>query len=307
MQIPSYLKKGDKVAIVATARKVIFNEIHAAKLLLEEWGFEVVLGANLTKADNQFAGDDYARLKDLQTAIDDASIKAILTARGGYGTVRIIDDLDLRNFSKQPKWICGFSDITVLHSHIHALYEIPTIHSPMAINMGDTAEETKLSNNTLLNALLGRKLTYPTQAHDLNREGNVTATLVGGNLSLLHSLSGTDSDIDTTDKILFIEDVEEYLYHLDRMMMQLKRSGKLENLAGLVVGAMNKMNDNAIPFGKGPYEIIAEHVAEYDFPVCYQFPAGHIPLNVAMRMGLPANLLVDIEGGILTQGSQIAI
>lgn len=289
MQQPEYLKKGDKIAIIAPARKVSKGDMQPAIDILQSWGLEVVLSGNLFREDCQFSGTDAERATDLQTLLDDSSIKAIISARGGYGTLRIIDKIDFSKFKKHPKWVIGYSDITVLHSHIHTL-GIETIHATMPINFTKNSEATE----TLRKALFGEKLVYKTEQHPLNKvtEGIIESEIVGGNLSLLYALSGSVSDIDTKGKILFIEDLDEYLYHIDRMMMNLKRSGKLSHLKALIVGGMTDMKDNAIPFGKTAEEIILESVAEYNYPVCFGFPAGHIDTNFALYLGKKAKLKI---------------
>lgn len=277
---PLYLKKGDKIGIVACARKISREEIQPAVDILKSWGLEVVLGNNLFNADNQFSGTDNERAEDLQQMLDDSTIKAIISARGGYGTIRIIDLLDFSKFKQNPKWIIGYSDITVLHSHIHNL-GFETIHATMPINFMVNKEATE----SLRKALFGEKIEYNFESHPLNRNGKAEGQLIGGNLSLLYALSGSISDIDTKGKILFIEDLDEYLYHIDRMMINLKRSGKLKNLAGLIVGGMTDIKDNTVPFGKTAEEIILDAVKEYDYPVCFNFPAGHIDKNMALIFG----------------------
>lgn len=287
MTRPAYLKKGDKIGIVATARKVSKEEMQPAIAILKSWGLQVVLGKNLFKSDHQFSGTDNERTTDLQTMLDDASVKAVISARGGYGTMRIIDKIDFKKFKKHPKWIIGYSDITVLHSHIHNM-GIETIHATMPINFAKNKEATE----SLRKALFGEKLAYEVKAHKLNRKGNATGQLVGGNLSLLYALTGSISDVDTKGKILFIEDLDEYLYHIDRMMLNLKRSGKLKNLKGLIVGGMSDMKDNTIPFGKTAEEIILDTVKEYKYPVCLHFPAGHVDRNLALILGRTIKLSV---------------
>ena len=287
MRQPSFLKKGDKIGIIACARKISLTEIQPAIDILNAWGLEVVLSKNLFKTDNQFSGSDDERAEDLQMMLDDDSIKAVISARGGYGTMRIIDKIDFTHFKKHPKWIIGYSDITVLHSHLNN-FGIETIHATMPINFMKNREATE----TLRKALFGEKLKYIIESHPLNRRGNTEAKLIGGNLSLLYALTGSISDIDTKGKILFIEDLDEYLYHVDRMMLNLKRSGKLEHLAGLVVGGMVDMKDNAIPFGKTAEEIILDAVKEYNYPVCFNFPAGHIDRNLALFLGRKAKLKI---------------
>lgn len=286
---PSYLKKGDKIGIVAPARKISREELQPAIDIFSSWGLEVVLGKNIFNQENQFSGSDEERTEDLQTMLDDVSIKAIIGARGGYGTVRIIDKLDFSRFVKNPKWIIGYSDITVLHSHIHTNFGIETLHATMPINFPKNAEAVE----TLRKSLFGEPLNYQIENHSLNKKGNAEGILTGGNLSLLYALSATKSDIETKGKILFIEDLDEYLYHIDRMMMNLKRSGKLENLAGLIVGGMSDMKDNAVPFGKNAEEIILDAVKEYNFPVCFNFPAGHIDRNLALIFGRKISLSVS--------------
>lgn len=285
---PSYLKKGDKIGIVACARKISREEMAPAIEILKSWGLEVVLGKNVFNADNQFSGTDAERSDDLQTMLDTASVKAIISARGGYGTMRIIDKINFENFKKSPKWLVGYSDITVLHSHIHTL-GIETIHATMPINFNKDADALE----TLRKALFGEKISYEIDSHSLNRKGVAEGELVGGNLSLLYALTGSASDIDTSGKILFIEDLDEYLYHIDRMMMNLKRSGKLSRLAGLVVGGMTDMKDNAIPFGKTAEEIILDAVKEYNYPVCFRFPAGHVDKNFALYLGRTVKLEIS--------------
>ncbi|MDF2437329.1 MAG: LD-carboxypeptidase [Bacteroidota bacterium] len=290
MTTPAYLKKGDRIGIVASARKISEEELQEAVAILKTWGLEVVFGNNLFKSEHQFSGTDEERAADLQRMLDDKSIKAVISARGGYGTVRIIDKIDFTEFRKYPKWIIGYSDITVLHSHIHNL-GIETLHATMPINFTKNAEAT----DTLRKALFGEKLSYGVESHPLNRKGDARGELVGGNLSLLYALNGSISDIDTAGKILFIEDLDEYLYHVDRMMINLKRSAKLDKLAGLIVGGMSDMKDNLVPFGKTAEEIIIDAVKEYDYPVCFNFPAGHIDRNLTLIMGREIEMKV-IEG-----------
>lgn len=292
MKIPPYLKTGDKVAIVATARKISADELRPAKMIMKLWGLEVVYGEHIFKEADQFAGNDHERAMDLQWALNDPEIKAIICARGGYGTVRIIDRIDFAAFTKQPKWIVGYSDITVLHEHVNQNFGITTLHATMPINFEKNAEATE----SLRKALFGEAIEYTVEPHALNVNGRAKAELVGGNLSLIYALAGSSSDIDTNGKILFIEDLDEYLYHIDRMMMNLKRSGKLSGLAGLVVGGMSDMKDNTVPFGKTAEEIIYDAVKQYGYPVCFNFPAGHIDRNLAIYLGREAELEVASDG-----------
>jgi muramoyltetrapeptide carboxypeptidase len=287
--IPPYLKKGDKIAITCPAKKLP-NPMTDAITLLESWGLEVVLGETVNASYHQFAGDDDLRARDMQRFLDDDSIKAIIAARGGYGTVRIIDKLDFTRFAQSPKWVIGFSDITVLHAHIWANYGIETIHGQMPVNIPD-ASVTSLQ--TLRKALFGETVDYRFDGEPLNRSGHAEGILVGGNLSLLVAITCSASDYNYDGKILFIEDVGEYLYSIDRMMRMLKRAGKLKNLAGLIVGGFTDVKDNDIPFGQTAEQIILEAVSEYDYPVCFNFPAGHIPDNRALILGRNIVLKTD--------------
>ena len=289
MITPPSLKPGDTVAIVSTARKITKSELEPALQLLAQKGLKALLGHTIGAEDNQFAGDDSLRVKDFQAALENPNIKAIWCARGGYGTVRVIDGLDFTEFRKNPKWIVGYSDITVLHSHIHN-FGIETLHAQMPLDIEKKSEKAK---EGIFDVLFGRKhnINYASK-HSFNREGTVSAPLVGGNLSVLYSLCGSASAINSEGKILFIEDLDEYLYHIDRMMQNLKRNGMLDNLAGLIVGGMTKMHDNTIPFGKTAEEIVRDIVQDCDYPVCYDFPAGHVRDNQALIMGRKATLKV---------------
>ncbi len=287
MEKPPYLKKGDKVVIISTARKIAMSEIEMALAIFKNWGLTVIFGANLFQTDNQFAGTIKERLSDLQMALDDKTIKAIFCARGGYGTVQLIDGLDFSEFIKHPKWVIGYSDVTVLHNHINQNYNIATLHATMPISFANNTKESILS---LKNALFGANLSYQFPAHLLNKIGEGKGILVGGNLSIIYSLTGTKSQLNTNNKILFIEDLDEYLYHIDRMMQNLKRAGMLQNLAGLLVGGMTDMHDNTIPYGKNAEEIILDNVKEYDYPVCFNFFAGHGKDNRALIMGVVTKL-----------------
>ena len=288
---PPYLKKGDRVAIVCPAKKLP-KPMDDAVALLQSWGLEVVLGETVTAEYHQFAGDDELRAADLQTQINDQSIKAIFAARGGYGTVRIIDKVDFSPLVTHPKWIIGFSDITVLHAHLYRNCQLSTIHGQMPINVPDA---TATSVETLRKALFGEELAYHVPAHPLNRTGEGKGVLIGGNLAILVSLSGSVSDYDYTGKILFIEDVGEYLYSIDRLMYTLKRAGKLKHLAGLIVGGFTELKDNEIPFGQTAQEIIKAAVEAYDYPVCFDFPAGHVDDNWALVFGSRLRLQVHAD------------
>lgn len=286
---PPFLKAGDTVGITCPARKISLQDIQVAIDRLKSWDLNVVIGDTIGKADHQYAGSDVERRNDLQKMLNNPSINAILFGRGGYGTVRILDDLDFRPFLDKPKWLLGFSDITYLHTLLNCNIGVETIHSTMPISF---PTNTKESIDSLHDILFGKPLEYRFSAHSLNRNGEMNGEIVGGNLSILYSILGTKSILNTHQKILLIEDLDEYLYHIDRMMMAMKRAGKLKHLAGLLVGGMSDMNDNTIPFGKTAEEIIYEHIAEYDYPVCFNFPCGHIPDNRAVILGRNAKVEV---------------
>jgi len=288
-QLPPYLVKGDKIGLISTARKISIEELQSSIASIQSWGLEVVFGKNLFNSHHQFSGCDEERASDLQRMLDDEDIKAILCVRGGYGTVRIIDKIDFSSFQKKPKWLAGFSDITVLHSQIHKL-NIASLHSTMPVSF---SSNTTAAIESLKNALFGNNISIETDSHPLNRNGQAKGQIVGGNLSILYSLLGSASDICTNNKLLFIEDLDEYLYHIDRIMQNLKRNGKLSKLKGLIVGGMTKMNDNTIPFGKNAEEIIIDAVSEYNYPVCFGFPAGHISDNRTLKLGQIAHLKVE--------------
>jgi muramoyltetrapeptide carboxypeptidase len=298
MHIPPYLKRGDTVAIVSTARKITEAEVQPALDLLKSWELNYILGKTMGAESNQFAGDDALRATDFQSMLDKPEVKAIWCARGGYGTVRIIDKLDFTNFLKHPKWIVGYSDITVFHSHIHKL-GVATLHAQMCLELENKTEATR---ETLRKALFGEANTieYPSQ-HPLNSIGEANGELVGGNLSMLYSLCGSPSALETKGKILFLEDLDEHLYHVDRMMQNLKRNGMLKDLAGLIVGGMSDMKDHTKehgfatdrPFGKTAEEIIYDTVKNYGYPMCFGFPAGHIKDNRALVIGQKTTLQIS--------------
>jgi len=295
MIIPPFLKEGSTIGIVATARKLTWEELEPTVGILADAGFKVRTGQRMFGAENQFASSDEDRAADMQRMLDDPDINAILCARGGYGTVRMIDKLDFTEFQKHPKWLCGFSDITVLHAHINQNCGVATLHSSMPLSMKDLPED-HLQITTLINSLKGELPNYNFSSHPLNRIGKMEGEIVGGNLSVIYSILGSESDINTDGKILFLEDLDEYLYHIDRMMMNMKRNRKLANLKGLIVGGMSDMNDNAIPFGKTAEEIIREAVNGFDYPVCFSFPAGHIDDNRALILGKKAAIRITDNG-----------
>ncbi|MCE3227683.1 MAG: putative MccF-like protein (microcin resistance) [Bacteroidetes bacterium] len=287
MLSPSYLKKGDTVVLIATARKTSVELIQPAIDILHGWGLKTELGPHIFNASNQFSGTDEERTESLQWALDHKTARAILITGGGYGTVRIIDKVNFKQFQKNPKWLIGYSDVTILHNRLKNL-KISSLHATMAFQFLRSREATL----SLRDALFGKKISYSIPSHELNRKGIAEGEIVGGNLSILYAVSGSVDDITTKDKILFLEDLDEYLYHIDRMMMQLKRSGKLKHLKGLIVGGMSDMKDNTIPFGKTAEEIIMDAVKEYNYPVCFNFPAGHLEDNRAIYFGKKAKLNV---------------
>jgi muramoyltetrapeptide carboxypeptidase len=280
MITPPFLQKGDTIAIVATARKNIEDNLKPAISWLKNWGLEVVIGNTIGLDHHQLAGTDEERAADFQAQLDNPNIKAIWCVRGGYGTIRMVDLLDFTKFKQHPKWIIGFSDVTVLHSHLNTL-GFESIHGIMPVS-SKSSEDAK---ETLRKALFGEPLRYTLPCEPMNRIGVAKGELVGGNLSILYSLFGSESAIDCSDKILFIEDLDEYLYHMDRMMMNLKRNGCLESLKGIIVGGMTKMKDNEIPWGKNAMEIIDDVTKKYDIPIHYNFPAGHLADNRALIFG----------------------
>lgn len=299
MLIPKYLKKGDTIGILSTARKFTTEQLEFCIQMLAEWGFNTVIGSSINAEDHQFAGSDEIRAKNLQEFIDNPNIDAILCARGGYGTMRIIDEIDFSNFIHKPKWICGFSDVTVLHEHLQNM-GIASIHSSMPSLFPTDLEHTTLKS--LENALKGNQLNYRVKiSADNLKMKNVEAEIVGGNLSLVYALQGSSSDIITDGKILFIEDLDEYYYHIDRMMCSLDRAGKLKNLAALLVGGMTDMKDNSIPFGMNVPEIIHHYTQKYNYPVLFDFPCGHWENNFAIRLGAKAKIEIKNDEYVFIQ------
>lgn len=291
MRIPTYLKKGDTIGILSTARKMNEEQLSFAIDLIRSWGFEVKIGESIGAEEHQFAGNDEIRRKNLQDFIDDPSVHAILCARGGYGTMRIIDQIDFSKFIDNPKWICGFSDVTVLHEHLQNM-GIASLHTAMP-SLFPTIQD----HQTLISiekALKGESLQYSwTPSIPSVFPKTVNAEIVGGNLSLIYALQGSPSDINTDGKILFIEDLDEYYYHIDRMMCSLDRSGKLKNLKALLVGGMSDMKDNSIPFGMKTEEIIKYYCLKYGYPIFFDFPCGHIEHNYAVKLGMNAEISFD--------------
>jgi muramoyltetrapeptide carboxypeptidase len=301
MTIPPYLKKGDTIGITCPAGYMAYEKIKTCIETLQQWGFAVREGKTITsKSKNYFSGTDEERLNDLQEMMDDDAVKAILCGRGGYGCGRIIDQLSFKKFRKHPKWIIGFSDITILHAHLFSNYKIASLHAPMAgaFNDGGYKNAPVLS---LKQALSGKPYRYTIKTSKHNRTGKAEGKLVGGNLSLLAHITGTASDIKTKGNILFIEDIGEYSYGIDRMLHQLKRSGKFNHLAGLIVGGFTDMKDTERPFGKTIYEIIIDIIREYDFPVCFNFPVSHGKENYALKVGVQHQLNITKQKVVLKE------
>ncbi len=293
MRFAPFLKPGDKVGLLSPARKISPEEVAPAMASLQEWGLIPVLGTHIYSVSRQFAGTDAERIDDMQKMIDDPEIKAILFSRGGYGCLRIADQIDFSRLKQFPKWLVGFSDLTAFGAAMLKA-EVASIHGPMCISWnGKTADP--ISRGHLREMLMGNvpKYSYVPSNPDACRTGQGTGRLVGGNLSILSQLIGTPHDIDTKGNILFIEDIDEYLYHIDRMMIHLKRSGKLKGLAGLIVGGFNDIKDNEIPFGATIEEIVRDAVGASDFPICFGFPTGHWPSNYPLVVGAKATLSVS--------------
>lgn len=289
---PPYLKKGDTIIILAPAGKVKSKEaVEAGIELAKKWGLHVIFGKHLHTINNTFAGTDKQRLSDLQNALDNPNIKAIWSARGGYGLVRIIDNLDFTQFKKHPKWIIGYSDVTVLHNKVHNLgYQ--TIHGqmPLTLDLKNAIQEKSIVS--LKKSLFGKNLKYKIPTSERNRKGTGNGELVGGNLSILYSMLGSDTSLDMHGKILFIEDVGEALYHIDRMMISLKRAGYFKNCKGLIVGDFRLKKNEGNTFGKTLEDIILEAVEGTNFPVIFDFPAGHVDDNRALILGTSVELKV---------------
>jgi muramoyltetrapeptide carboxypeptidase len=305
-KIPSYLKKGDIIGITSPAGYITLEEIQPAVYKLKEWGFTVKIGTTIGKRDFTFGGTDTERLQDFQQLLDDTSVKAILCARGGYGFVRIVDELNFKKFVKNPKWIIGFSDITVLHNHLNANFGIASIHSKMCNSFPtdwSKAEPIQIETiESIKTCLLGEKMKYSIMPNANNKTGIATGELIGGNLKTLESLAGSKSDINTEGKILFVEDTGEYLYSIDRMFWNLKRSGKLDKLSGLIVGGFKiKKDDTNEEFGKTLEDIVLEKVKTFKYPVCFDFPVGHQKNNFALKCGVVHKLSVHLNECILTE------
>lgn len=290
IKIPPYLKKGDTIGITCPAGYMDAAKAQTCISTLQSWGFDVMVGKTLgSNSKNYFSGTDEERTDELQAMLDDENIKAILFGRGGYGMGRIIDRLNFTKFKKNPKWVIGFSDITVLHAHLYTKIKTASLHAPMAAAFNEGENEFIKS---LHKAITGKKAKYSCDAHDFNKQGSVTAELVGGNLSLLAHIIGTPSDINTKNKILFIEDIGEQIYNTDRLLYQLKRSGKMESLAGLIAGGFTDMKDTDRPFGKTVHEVIQDIVSDYNYPVAFGFPVSHGKENYALKVGVNYTLKI---------------
>ena len=304
--VPPYLKAGDVIGITSPAGFITLKDIEPALQQLESWGFKCKIGSTIGQRDFTFGGSDEERAKDLQQMMDDPLVKAIMCARGGYGSVRIVDQLDFHQFQSFPKWIIGFSDITVLHSHLNRNYSVASIHSKMCNSFPDDWNKAEpVQVDTILSirdALGGLKMSYTTAANEANKAGSAEGVLVGGNLKTIESLSGSRSDIKTKDKILFVEDTGEYLYSIDRMFWNLKRNGKLKDLKALIIGGFKVKPDNAgEEFGKTVSDIVLEKVKEYNYPVCFDFPVGHQKNNYALKCGVIHRIEVNVEGSSLKE------
>jgi len=298
MQLPPYVKPGDLVSIAAPARWVDPEDVQNFLAMLEQEGLKSMIGS-IYNRHHQFAGKDRDRLDDLQQMLDHPDIKAIFCARGGYGTLPLLDKIDLKGFAEHPKWVVGFSDITTLHAYLQMRIGVASIHAAMPYTFREVSDIENPAATSLFGILKGEFPSYDVPSHSLNRKGRSSGILLGGNLSVLYSLTGTLFQFPTQGAILFLEDVDEYLYHIDRMMQNLKLAGMLENLAGLMVGGLTDMHDNEVPFGKTAAEIIREAVEEYDFPICFDFPAGHMKGNMAMVLGRQVSMEVTETGSHL--------
>ncbi len=301
MKIPSYLKKGDTIGITCPAGYMAAEKAQTCIDTLQQWGYEVMVGKTLgSSSANYFSGTDEERADELQAMLDDPSIKAILFGRGGYGMSRIIDRLDFKKFKRSPKWLIGFSDITIMHTHLFNQYKIASLHAPMAAAFNDGQAENDYILS-LKKALKGGKSKYSCAPHSNNKLGSATGKLVGGNLALLAHSIGTASEPDTKNCILFLEDIGEYLYSVDRMLVQLKRAGKLDKVTGIIFGGFTDMKDTERPFGKTMDEILADAVVAVDVPVCFNFPVSHNKENYALKVGVEYNLIVGARKVVLKE------
>jgi muramoyltetrapeptide carboxypeptidase len=296
--VPPYLTRGAKIGITCPAGFITMEGIQPAVKQLESWGYQVVYGSTIGKRDFNFGGSDEERYQDLQTMIDSSELSAIMCARGGYGAVRLIDKLNFSRLKQFPKWLIGFSDITVIHSHLARHQQVASIHSKMCNSFPDDWNKADgIQVATILSirdALGGRPLKYPVDVHPANTPGIGTGPLVGGNMKTIESLIGTSSDLPTTGAILFLEDTNEYLYSIDRMFRHLQRSGKFDRLAGLVLGGFKiKPDDPGEEFGRSFHDIVTAIITDAPFPVCFNFPVGHQKDNFALKCGVVHTLTVN--------------
>lgn len=304
--IPPYLQKGDTIGICCMAGFISLADIQPAINKMKDWGYQIKVGNTVGERDNSFGGTDAERLQDLQQMMDDPSVQAIMSARGGYGTVRIIDGIDFKKFAIAPKWIIGFSDVTVLHAHLNRNYGIASLHSKMCNSFPDDwnkAEPIQIQTiESIQQCLAGEKMLYTSPVNANNRMGSAAGALVGGNLNTLETLAGTKSDLVTKGKILFVEDKDEYLYSVDRMFWNLKRTGKLDQLKGLIIGGFKlKPDDPGEEFGRTVEQIVLEKVKEYDYPVCFDFPVGHQKDNFALKYSIQHQLIVSNNSVSVTE------
>jgi muramoyltetrapeptide carboxypeptidase len=305
--IPPYLKKGDIIGITCPAGFITIEDIQSAKLKMEEWGFIVKIGNTVGTQNATFAATDEERLKDFQAMLDDVTVKAIMCGRGGYGCNRIIDDIDFTNFQKKPKWIIGFSDITLLHTHINCLYNIASIHSKMCnsfLKDWSKAEPLQLDSiKSIQDSLSGKKMSYTAIVNEKNKIGKSEGILVGGNLSIIYSAMKTKSELNTNGTILFLEEVGEYLYSMDRMLWNLRRTGSLKNLKGLIIGGFKHKPAEKIEeeFGETIYDIVQKVTKGYNYPICFDFPVGHQKANFALKCGVKHKLMVNKDAVTLVE------
>ena len=295
---PPYLKPGATIGITCPSGHLDVAKVPHCCDILSSWGYQTIIGKTVGSGPNYFSGTDDERLADLQAMMDNPNISAILMGRGGYGMSRIIDRLDFTAFLRHPKWICGFSDITVFHNHLQAQFGMQSLHSPMCGHFRpDTAAQPYLLS--LKTLLAGQPMSYTLPPSPGNRIGAATGILTGGNLALIAHLTGSASEVDTTGKILFLEDVGEYLYSIDRMMLHLDRAGKLAPLAGIVFGGFTDLKDTERPYGSGITDILTHRVAKYHYPVALHLPTGHQDINYSLALGATHTLMVTPEGGTL--------
>lgn len=295
IKIPPYLKKGNTIGLTCPAGYMELSKVQKCIHTLQSWGYQVMVGKTIgSKSKTYFSGTDEQRSNEFQAMLDDKNIHAILCGRGGYGVSRIIDGLDFTKYKKNPKWIIGFSDITIFLSHLHAQLNTASIHSPMANAFNDGGDKS-IYVQSLQKALKGIKSNYTAEPNSKNKMGKASGKLIGGNLALLAHVCGTKSAFKTKGNILFIEDIGEYIYNIDRMMIQLKRAGMLQNLSGLIVGKFSDIKDNTRPFGQTIQALILHHVSEYNYPVCFEFPVSHKKENLALKVGVEHELVVNAK------------